>query len=136
MGGMMGEAPPRNDSPNDGRSHNGHQLGLPGRWWDDKHFAHNINIRPDQQHKMDDIFEANKSQLLTAYSNLQREEQNLSAMKSQDLKDESKVFASIDRVAQARADLEKESAHISMQIRQQLDADQVTRLDKEIASNH
>jgi hypothetical protein len=39
-------------------------------------------------------------------------------------------------VAGARAELEKENAYILMQIRQQLDADQVTKLDAEIANLH
>jgi hypothetical protein len=55
-------------------------------------------------------------------------------MSAKDLQDQGKVFAQIDRVAGARAELEKENAYILMQIRQQLDADQVSKLDAEIAN--
>ena len=121
-------------SPNAAPVH-GPQLGLPGRWWDDKRFSKTVTLRPEQQRRMDDIFNANKGQLLNLYGNLQREEQKLATMPAADLQDEAKVFAGIDRVAQARADLEKENAHILLQIRKELDGDQLVKLDKEIASN-
>ena len=55
-------------------------------------------------------------------------------MSTSELSDESKIFASIDRVAQARAELEKANAHILLQIRKELDASQLAALDREIAS--
>jgi Spy/CpxP family protein refolding chaperone len=112
----------------------GPQLGLPGRWWDDGRTVKHLGLRNEQQRKMDDIFNANKGALLDLFTNLQREESRLSSMSPKDLQDEPKVFAAIDRVALARADLEKENAHILMQIRQQLDQDQLNKLDSEIAS--
>jgi len=80
----------------------GPQLGLPGRWWDDGKTVKHLNLRNDQQKKMDEIFNANKGTL-------------------QDL------------FTLARADLEKENAHILMQIRQQMDSEQLNKLDSQIA---
>ncbi len=114
----------------------GLQLGLGGRWWDDHHTAHKLSLSSDQQHRMDSIFEANKPALINLYTNLQREEVNLASLSHADLQDESKVFAAIDRVSQARSDLEKENAHILLQIRQQLDPQQLDALDHEIANSH
>jgi Spy/CpxP family protein refolding chaperone len=116
--------------------HSGLQLGLGGRWWDDHKTVRKLNLRPDQQHRMDDIFETNKPTLLTLFSNLQREETHLASLPPTDLQDESKVFAAIDRVSHARSDLEKENAHMLLQIRQQLDPNQLQTLDREIASLH
>ena len=65
----------------------------------------------------DDIFNANKGQLLNLYANWQREEARLVSLTPAELQDESKIFASIDRVTQARAEVEKENAHILLQIR-------------------
>lgn len=143
-GRMMGE---RNSSRNAGgfdRSREdsrgqprmGLQLGLSGRWWDDHHTAHKLNLSSDQQHRMDTIFEANKTPILNLYSNLQHQEMNLASLSPTDLKDETKVFAAIDHVSEARSDLEKEYAHMSLQIRQQLDPQQLDALDHEIASSH
>ena len=83
---------------------------------------------------MDDILAANKGTLLSLYSNLKHEEDRLTSMSREDLQDEAKVFAGIDRVAQARADLEKANAHTLLQIRKELDAQQLAELDREVAS--
>ena len=114
--------------------HNAPVLGPPGRWWDDKKMARNLSLRYDQQKKMDDIFESGKGNLVQLYTDLQREEARLGTMSSSDLSDETKVFAAIDRVTQARADVAKANAHILLQIRGQLDASQLAALDREIAS--
>jgi Spy/CpxP family protein refolding chaperone len=116
------------------RPHLGLQLGLGGRWWDESKTVKHLNLRPDQQQRMDVIFEANKPRLMTLYNNLQREETTLASLPSGDLQDETKVFAAIDRVSEARADLEKANVHLLLQIRQQLDPGQVDELDREIAS--
>ena len=44
--------------------------------------------------------------------------------------DESALYAQIDRVAQARADLEKANTHLLLQLRSQMDPDQIKRLEK------
>lgn len=112
------------------------QLAPPGRWWDDNKTIKKLGLRPEQKQRMDDIFTANEGTLVGAFSNLQREESRLAAMSPQDLQDEGKVFAAIDRVAQARADLAKESVRIQMQLRQQLNAAQLSELDHEVAKLH
>jgi len=138
MGGgeRMGFVPDRGPSPSFSRPapRSGPQLGLAGRWWDDNKTAKKLGLRSEQQRRMDDIFEANKSNLLGLLANLQREENHLSSLPPGELQDEAKVFAAIDRVAQARADLEKANAHILMQIRQQMDSNQLAALDREIAA--
>ena len=134
FGGMReGFAPPlRQPLPQFNR---GLQLGLNGRWWDDHKTVKKLTLRPDQQQRMDTIFEANKPVLMNLYTNLQREETHLATLPPSDLQDETKVFAAIDRVSQARTDLEKEKVHYLLQIRAQLDPTQLASLDKEIANS-
>jgi Spy/CpxP family protein refolding chaperone len=110
------------------------QLGPPTRWWDDKKTIKHLALRNDQKQRMDDIFETNRQQLSTLLGNLQREEVRLVSLPPGDLQDETKVFAAIDRVSQARADLEKAHAHILLQIRQQMDTQQLATLDRDMAS--
>jgi Spy/CpxP family protein refolding chaperone len=144
-GGMMGERGMHTGAPNHferpggdfhGQPRMGLQLGLGGRWWDDHGTAKKLNLNSDQQRHMDTIFETNKPTLINLYTNLQREEINLAGLSHADLQDETKVFAAIDRVSQARSDLEKENAHILLQIRQQLDTQQLDALDRQIAKSH
>ena len=143
-GGLLGERSgnrnsggfDRPQSESRGQPRTGLQLGLSGRWWDDHHTAHKLNLTSDQQRRMDTIFESNWPTVTNLYANLQRHEINMASLSPSDLKDETKVFASIDRVSQARGDLEKEYAHMFLQIRQQLDPQQLDALDRQIASSH
>jgi Spy/CpxP family protein refolding chaperone len=116
------------------RSHIGLHLGLGGRWWDNEATIKELKLSAAQQRRMDSIFETNKPTLMSLYLNMQQEQTRLSTLSPSDLQDQSKVYAAIDRVSQARSDLEKENAYILIQIRQQLDTQQLQVLDREIAT--
>jgi len=124
MGGIPEVAPPQPRS--------GLHLAPPGRWWDDRKTAKAVGLRSEQQKRMDDIFEANRGQLETAFGNLKREVDHLGSMSREDLQDEAKVDAAIDRVAVASAELEKAKAHYQLQIRKELDSSQLAALDSQI----
>lgn len=108
----------------------GLQLGPPGRWWDDKHFAKQLRLSSDQQRRMDNIFEQNRPVLLKRFEGLQQEEQKMESLTHASTLDENALFAEIDRVAQARADLEKATTHYLFQLRNEMDADQISRLEE------
>jgi Spy/CpxP family protein refolding chaperone len=110
-------------------------ITLPGRWWDEKKTVKSLNLRTDQQQRMDAIFSANKENLMGLYGNLQREQQRFMQMPREDLQNESKVFAQIDRIAAARAELEKANFHTLIQIRHEMDPEQIAALDKAIADS-
>lgn len=126
--------PPPGSQP-DGRSpvestmHGGLQLGPPGRWWDDKGFAKTVGIDSGQQHRMDDVFSANKGNLVKLYKNLQHEESQLGKIVRGKELVESQIFDQIDRVAQARGELEKANAHMLLEIRKEMTAEQTAKLD-------
>ena len=103
---------------------------IPGRFWDDSKLVRTLKLRPDQQHRMDAIFDANRSTLQTLFSNLQREEATLSTISPKNTPDQTRVFAAIDRVAQARADLEKEKKQLTQALRKEMDPEQVQQLDQ------
>ncbi len=117
-------------------THPGLQLGLGGRWWDDHKVVKKLRLSPSQQQRMDSIFEANKPALVNLYSNLLHEQEMLASIPPGNLQDQSKVFAAIDRVAQARSELEKENVHMLLQVRQELDPQQLQLLDEQIAKLH
>jgi Spy/CpxP family protein refolding chaperone len=107
----------------------GLQLGPPGRWWDDKHYVKAVHLRPEQQKRMDGLFDENRAVLVNRYQALQQEESKLEALSHAQTLDESALFGQIDRVSVARADLEKANTHLMLQVRKEMDADQVARLD-------
>ena len=107
----------------------GVQFGPPGRWWDDKHYAKTLHLRADQKKRMDGLFDDNRANLVNRYEALQQEEQKMEILSHAQALDETALFAQIDRVAQARADLEKATTHLMLQVRKEMDADQITRLD-------
>ena len=109
--------------------HGGVQLGPPGRWWDDKHFAKSLHLRPEQKKRMDDLFDENRATLVSRYQALQQEESKMEALSHAKTLEESALFAQIDRVAQARAETEKAYTHLLLQVRKEMDADQITQLD-------
>lgn len=111
----------------------GLQLGLRGRWWDDHKTVKKLHLRSDQQQHMDTIFEANKPALINLLFNLQQEQARLASLPPRDPQNETRVFAAIDRISQARADLEKQNLHMLLQLRSQLDPQQVAALDQQIA---
>jgi Spy/CpxP family protein refolding chaperone len=103
---------------------------IPGRFWDDNGVARSLKLRPEQQRRMDAIFEANRTTLVTLFTNLRREEVNLSSMSPKHVRDQTWVFAAIDRVAQARADLEKEKAQLALELRKEMDPQQVAQFEQ------
>ncbi len=109
----------------------GLQLGPPGqRWWDDKSFAKGLKLRPEQQTRMDAIFDQNKGALLIRLQNLKQVESQMDEIAKSPNPDEAALFTQIDRLAQARAELEKANTHMLLQIRKEMDADQISRLEK------
>jgi Spy/CpxP family protein refolding chaperone len=108
----------------------GPQLGPPGRWWDDQDFAKSLGLSKEQQRKMDAAFNMSKGSIVDSYKTLQKEESRLEKLTKQSKPDEAQIFAAIDAVAQARTALEKANAHMLLLVRQQMDEDQISRMDK------
>ena len=106
------------------------QFGPVGRWWDDKSVIRSVGISKAQQKKMDAVFDANKPAILGTYKTFLAEKAKLDAMSKQSQVDQAKMFAAIDAVSQARAALEKANTQMLLQIRQQMDADQIAKLEK------
>ena len=89
-----------------------------------------IGLTKNQQHKMDEIFNKNKPALQDKYNALLMEQSKLEALMNLPQPDKQRLFTQIDAVNQARAALEKVNTQMLLQIRQQMQPDQVVRLDK------
>lgn len=106
------------------------QLGPVGRWWDTKSAAQTVGLSRVQQKKMDVIFNANKPAIVETYKTLLTEQAKLDKLSKDPKVDKSQMFAAIDAVNQAHSALEKATTQMLLQIRQEMDADQLQRLEK------
>jgi Spy/CpxP family protein refolding chaperone len=112
-----------------GQPHNTLQFGPVGRWWDDKTVAQSIGLRREQQRRMDTIFDANKPAILDSYKTFLKAQANLTAVNKDPQADKAKVFAAIDAVNDARSSLQKATSSMLLQIRQEMDPTQITKLE-------
>lgn len=119
-----GPPPPRANRPPMERAFH----GPPGRWWNNLEMAQKLGLTTDQQKKMDDIFQQSRLRLIDLNAALQKEEAVMEPLVSADQPDEAKVLSQIDRVAQARAELEKANARMLLGIRRVLNPDQWKKL--------
>jgi Spy/CpxP family protein refolding chaperone len=89
-----------------------------------------IGLRREQQKKMDVIFNANKPAILEAYKTFLSEQSKLNAINKNPQADQASTFAAIDAVNNARASLQKATAQMLLQIRKEMDPDQIAKLEK------
>jgi Spy/CpxP family protein refolding chaperone len=90
--------------------------------------ADQLGLSQDQRTKLDTIRQQNRINLIDLHASLEKEEATLEPLMKADTPDEGKITSQIDRVAQARAELEKAHARMLLQIRTVLTADQWSKL--------
>lgn len=113
----------------------GMHIAPPGMWWKNPDVVQKISLTPDQQKRMDDIFQQSRLQLIDLKANVEKQEVMLEPMLSANPPDTNKVLAQIDHVASARAELEKANARMLLGIRGVLSADQWTKLQDQEREN-
>lgn len=124
--------PPRPDGPPPGQGRGGPpppddhmHLGPPGTWWNQPEMVKQLGLTKDQQKKMQEAFDQYRPQLITLRAALEYADAALDPMLNEKQADDSKALAQIDKVVQARADLEKTRAHMLMAIRHELTPEQL-----------
>jgi Spy/CpxP family protein refolding chaperone len=105
--------------------------GPPGRWWMDAGLVQRLGLNADQQNRIDTLFQQSRLKLIDLSAALQKEEAILEPLVEADRPDETQVLAQIDRVAQARAELEKANARMLLGFRGVLTQDQWKKLQAE-----
>lgn len=109
---------------------NGLQFGPVGRWWDDRTVIQTIGLRREQQKRMDAIFDANKPAILDSYKGFLKAQTNLAAVNKDQQASKDTLFRAIDAVNEARASLQKATSSMLLQIRKEMDSDQVNKLEQ------
>ena len=96
----------------------------PGRWWNNPDMARKLGLTADQQKKMDDIFQQARVRLIDLHAALDKEEAMLEPLMQAAQPDDAKVLPEIDKIAQARAELEKANARLLLAMRHVLTPEQ------------
>jgi len=106
----------------------GFRIAPAGLWWRSSIVAQRIGLTADQTKKMDGIFEQSRLQLIDLKANVEKQNAMLEPLLSVNPPDTTKAMAQIDKVAEARAELEKADAKMLLGIRGVLTPDQWTKL--------
>ena len=103
--------------------------GLSGTWWRNKNNIALLSLTAEQQQKMDDVFQQSRIKLIDLTATLDKEEAILEPLMKAERLDEIKVGMQIDKVADARAELEKVNARMLLGVRMVLTPEQWTKLN-------
>jgi Spy/CpxP family protein refolding chaperone len=102
--------------------------GPQGRWWNDPDMIQKLQLTDDQRKAMDQILLDHREKLIDMRAAVEKSELGLEPMLSDDQPNESQILAQIDKIAQARAELEKANARFLLAIRSKLSPDQWKQL--------
>ena len=95
-----------------------------GKWWTNPMVIRRLTLSAEQQRKLEDIFQQSRLKLIDLTAALQKEEAILDPLLADEHPQEAKVFAQIDRVADARAALEKTNSRMLFAFRSTLSSEQ------------
>jgi len=130
------DGPPPQMRPNRPPMERAFRPGPPGRWWTDPALVQKLALTADQQKRIDSLFQQSRLKLIDLSAGVQKEEAVLEPLLEGDRPDESQVLAQIDRIAQARAELEKANARMLLGFRGVLTLDQWKKLQAEEPPRH
>ncbi len=103
-------------------------LGPAGRWWNDPTMVEKLNLSEDQRKSMDDILLQHREKLIDMRGSVDKAELGMEPLIGADQPNEQQILAQIDKIAQARAELEKANARFLLAIRAKLTPDQWKQL--------
>jgi len=125
QGQGMGQGIDRQGPPRDGEGPEGQRAPRrPMKWWKDSSIVKQIGLSDAQVKQIEDTFHSHRLKLIDITAEVERQEAALEPLIESDNPDEKQVVAQIDKIAAARAQLEKENALMSLAIRRVLTPDQ------------
>jgi periplasmic protein CpxP/Spy len=98
--------------------------GSHGQFWNNPRIVAQLKLTDDQRKAMDGIMQDHRVKLIDLRANLEKAEVAMQPLMKADQPNETAILAAIDKIAQARAELEKANARFLLAIRGQLTADQ------------
>lgn len=104
---------------------------LGGKWWDNPEVAKRVGITAEQQKKMDEVFQQSRLKLIDLTASLQKEEVVMDGLMQNPQLDDAKILPVADRIAEARAELEKTNVRMLLGIRHVLTPEQWAKVEAE-----
>src|ERR1700722_16416772 len=108
--------------------------GEHGHWWNNPQVAERLKLTDTQRKAMDDTLQQHRETLVDLRGSLEKSELELEPMMKEDQPNENQILAQIDKVAQARAELEKANARFLLAIRSKLTPEQWKQMQADRAS--
>jgi Spy/CpxP family protein refolding chaperone len=102
----------------------GGRWGEHGRWWNEPRAIEKLKLTDAQRKSLDDIYQQHRLTLIDLHATLEKAEVAMEPLMQADQPDEGKILSQIDRVAQARAELEKANARMLLGLRKELTPEQ------------
>jgi periplasmic protein CpxP/Spy len=100
-------------------------MGAGGRgWWNNPSMIDRLKLTDDQRKAMDSILLQHREKLIDLRANLEKAELAMQPLMGADTPNDAAITAQIDKVVQARADLERANARFLLAIRDKLTVDQ------------
>jgi Spy/CpxP family protein refolding chaperone len=98
------------------------------KWWKDPELVQKLHISDDQVQKIDKIAQDHQIQEIDLRADLEKQNAILRSEMETDPPNEAQVFAQIDKVTQARANLEKSHVELLLAVRHVLTTEQAQKL--------
>ena len=106
-----------------------------GRWWNNPKLIERLKLTEEQRKAFDGILQEHREKLVDLRGSLEKAELAMEPLMDDGQPNEAKILAQIDKVAQARAELEKANARFLLAIRAKLTPEQWKLLQADRA-NH
>jgi len=98
--------------------------GAGGRWWNNPRMMERLKLTDDQRKAFDQILLEHREKLIDLRANVEKAELAMEPLVQSDQPNEGAILAQIDKLAQARAELEKANARYLLALRSKLTPEQ------------
>jgi len=123
-----GQHPPSSTMHSPAQGPPGMHPGAERGWWKDPELVQKLHVSDDQVQKIDKIAQAHEIQEIDLRADLEKQDAVLRFQMETDPPDEARVLTQIDKVTQARANLEKSHVQMILAVRRVLTTEQAQML--------
>ncbi|HEY3839324.1 MAG TPA: Spy/CpxP family protein refolding chaperone [Bryobacteraceae bacterium] len=102
--------------------------GPSSKWWNNPEMIRRLGLTAEQQKKMDEVLQQSRLRLIDLSAALEKEEVVMEGLMRGPQLDDARILPEVDRIAQARAELEKANARLILGIRHVLTPEQWEKL--------